>query len=171
MLLKRDGQLEVLTVIQLFDVKYSMIHFYAILLIACMLGQAACLQIQPKAMDLNKYKWENRVLLLFTPEANNGEYVKQKKYIAANAAGMPERDMVLIEVVGEGKVWIDGKEQEGVQGKQLREQFAIAPDAFTILLIGKDGTEKYRSKTAVPLEKIYALIDQMPMRQQEMRKQ
>lgn len=122
-------------------------------------------------MDLNKYKWENRVLLLFTPDAENEEYSKQKTDISNNAKGLPERDMVLIDIEGETILRVNGEVQTGQHGKQLRKQFGVAPDAFTILLLGKDGTEKYRSTNAVPLETIYTLIDQMPMRQQEMRKQ
>ena len=122
-------------------------------------------------MDLNKYKWENRVLLLFTPDAKNEEYTKQKTNISANAKGLPERDMVLIDIEGEDTVRVNGEVQTGEHGKQMREQFDIAPSTFTILLLGKDGTEKYRSTTAVPVEDIYNIIDQMPMRQQEMRKQ
>ncbi|GAB3193868.1 hypothetical protein ABID22_000418 [Pontibacter aydingkolensis] len=122
-------------------------------------------------MDLNNFKWENRVLLLFTPDAENEEYTKQKTNISKNAKGLPERDMVLIDVEGETILRINGEVQTEEHGKQLREQFGVAPDAFTILLLGKDGTEKYRSANAVPLDTIYTLIDQMPMRQQEMRKQ
>ncbi|MEJ8801171.1 DUF4174 domain-containing protein [Pontibacter sp. H249] len=122
-------------------------------------------------MDLNDYKWENRVLLLFTPDAENEDYTKQKTNISTNAKGLPERDMVLIDIEGETILRVNGEVQKGKDGQQLRKQFNVAPDAFTILLLGKDGTEKYRSTDAVPLETIYNLIDQMPMRQQEMRKQ
>ena len=132
---------------------------------------AACLQTKPRPMDLTKYRWENRVLLLFTPDAENKEYTKQKTNISTNAKGLPERDMVLIDIEGEAILRINGEVQAGEHGRQLRQQFSVAPDAFTILLLGKDGTEKYRSTNAVPMETIYTLIDQMPMRQQEMRKQ
>ena len=50
----------------------------------------------------------------------------------------------------------------------LRRQFHIAPNTFTVILIGKDGGEKFRSTTVVPFQKLAALIDTMPMRQQEM---
>ncbi|MBC5992751.1 DUF4174 domain-containing protein [Pontibacter cellulosilyticus] len=148
-----------------------MTSIYAILFTTCMLLSAAYLQNKPKPMDLNKYMWENRVLLLFTPDAQNEEYTKQKTNISTNAKGLPERDMVLIDIEGDDVLRVNGEVQTGENGKHLREQFSVAPDAFTILLLGKDGTEKYRSTNAVPVEDIYTIIDQMPMRQQEMRKQ
>jgi hypothetical protein len=38
---------------------------------------------------------------------------------------------------------------------------------FTVLLIGKDGGEKLRQHTSIPIDK----LDAMPMRQAEMRRQ
>ncbi len=39
---------------------------------------------------------------------------------------------------------------------------------FTVLLIGKDGTEKLRADTVPNLQTVYAVIDGMPMRGREM---
>jgi hypothetical protein len=50
---------------------------------------------------------------------------------------------------------------------QLRESLQI--DEFEIILIGKDGGVKLRSKTPISLEELFSLIDAMPMRRQEMR--
>ena len=50
----------------------------------------------------------------------------------------------------------------------LRKRFHVAPDAFAVILIGKDGGEKLRSDKPVPWETLQSTIDAMPMRQQEM---
>ena len=55
--------------------------------------------------------------------------------------------------------------------EELLQKFAVAPDVYTLVLLGKDGLEKYRSPKAVPMEEVFKIIDQMPMRRQEMRKQ
>lgn len=41
--------------------------------------------------------------------------------------------------------------------------------SFSIVLIGKDGTEKWRTDKAFEIKKITQLIDQMPMRKLEMK--
>jgi hypothetical protein len=52
----------------------------------------------------------------------------------------------------------------------MRNQYKIAPEAFVLILIGKDGEEKFRSSTPVTIERINHIIDAMPMRQDEMKR-
>lgn len=52
----------------------------------------------------------------------------------------------------------------------LHRHYRIANDQFGVLLIGKDGSEKFRSLTPVSPTQLWQLIDQMPMRQREMKK-
>lgn len=51
----------------------------------------------------------------------------------------------------------------------LRKRFHVAPEAFAVILVGKDGGEKLRSDRPVTWERLQSTIDAMPMRQQEMR--
>lgn len=46
-------------------------------------------------------------------------------------------------------------------------KYSINPDQFTVLLIGKDNTEKFRSNCVVPAEQLFGIIDAMPMRKAE----
>lgn len=43
-------------------------------------------------------------------------------------------------------------------------------NAFTFILVGRDGGEKLRSSEVVSAEKLFGLIDAMPMRKDEMRR-
>lgn len=54
------------------------------------------------------------------------------------------------------------------EAEALRKHFHIERNTFTLLLLGKDGGEKFRSTRPVPFERLRALVDAMPMRQQEM---
>lgn len=47
-------------------------------------------------------------------------------------------------------------------------KYCINPDQFTVLLIGKDNTEKFRSNSVLPSEQLFRIIDTMPMRKAEM---
>lgn len=50
----------------------------------------------------------------------------------------------------------------------LRERTNCTPDRDFVVLIGKDGGIKARSETTLSNSELFALIDSMPMRQQEM---
>lgn len=58
---------------------------------------------------------------------------------------------------------------EGSAWTSLRRQFHVDGRKFTVVLVGKDGGEKFRSHVPVTIEELDALIDAMPMRQQEVR--
>ena len=40
---------------------------------------------------------------------------------------------------------------------------------FTLIMVGKDGSEKLRTHSLLPIKKLIALKDAMPMRKEEMR--
>ena len=50
----------------------------------------------------------------------------------------------------------------------LRDRFDIDPEAFTFVLIGKDGTVKRRTEEVVSAQDLFDQIDAMPMRRREM---
>ncbi len=54
------------------------------------------------------------------------------------------------------------------EASTLRQRYSIDRDQFAAILIGKDGSEKYRRHDVPELDGIFALIDGMPMRQDEM---
>ncbi|SIQ60680.1 DUF4174 domain-containing protein [Pontibacter lucknowensis] len=114
-------------------------------------------------MNLEVYKWENQVLLLFAASENDAEFIKQKGLNRKNMQGIAERQLVVLELVPGGNA-ADMRED-------LLKKFDVEAAGYTLLLLGKDGMEKYRSRTAVSLEEVFKIIDQMPMRRQEMRKQ
>lgn len=114
-------------------------------------------------MRLEDYKWENRLLLVFAPDDNNSNFVEQLDVIGKNARGIKERDLVVWELAPTGK--------HAVQRKELLVKFDVEESAYTLILLGKDGLEKYRSNKPVSMEEIFRVIDQMPMRRQEIRKQ
>jgi len=134
-----------------------------------LVGLRADAQIKTIEASLEKYKWKKRPLLLFSPSEEDPAYLRQKEILQANAQGIRQRHMVVVELVGPDKVYIDGTLQKRRQGQALRKRYEVSPASFAVMLVGKDGTEKNRSATPVPMEELFGLIDQMPMRRQEMR--
>jgi len=57
-----------------------------------------------------------------------------------------------------------------VVGLQIFNEFQVHPTHFTLLLIGKDGYVKLRSKEVVSADYIFSIIDVMPMRMDEVKR-
>lgn len=125
--------------------------------------------------EMDAHQWEHRLLFVFAPSADDAGLQAQRKALQGHAEGVQDRDLRLITVVegapsriygvpdGEGRPLTAGSVQ------RLRLDFDVAPDAFRVILVGKDGTEKRRDAEPVPVEALFAQIDAMPMRQREMR--
>jgi hypothetical protein len=136
------------------------------------LGQSLSAGNGNGAMDFNleTYRWKNRILILFTPSTGFPDFLRQHQELRNHADEVRDRDLIVIELFGE---------QKGVKGssvlseqsvRALRSRYQVGPEEYRVILIGKDGTVKLASKTLVPAEQLFALIDSMPMRQQEMRR-
>ena len=120
-------------------------------------------------VDLGDYIWRNRLLLIFSPAESHPDYKTQKRELEEQMAEVDDRDLIVFTVLEEGESLI-GRSSVGDTGAEsLRNQFGIESGQLTVILIGKDGGEKLRSKGHVPMEEIFSLIDSMPMRQSEMR--
>jgi hypothetical protein len=100
--------------------------------------------------DLKHYQWKNRVLLLFAPAHDDARVKKQTALIEANRSGFEDRDLIAFLIP---------------EQSPLRDRFHIDGKTFTVILIGKDGTEKLRRSSIVDPEQLFRLIDSMPMRQ------
>ncbi len=115
---------------------------------------------------LNKYHWKNRILILFSDE-NSSEAQRQLALWQKHKAGLVERDLIIFQVKGK-HVSGPGAISDQWAGK-LRQRYEIENLPFAVVLIGKDGGEKLTEKKLLSIEKLFATIDAMPMRQQEMK--
>lgn len=105
------------------------------------------------AADLDAYRWERRPVLVFAPSRSDPAYVEQRAMLEAAAAGLAERDVV---VLSDTSATADGA---------LRR--ALDPQGFEVLLIGKDGGVKLRERRPVSAAALFGAIDAMPMRRRE----
>ena len=122
-----------------------------------------------EALILENYLWKNRIVILFAPHDSSVLLRKQYATLKSDFRGLKERDLLLIRVVSDQ---VEGEEfsRGADEAQQLRRQYQIADNAFCVVLIGKDGSEKIRSNDIVSRDELYAVIDAMPMRRQEMKK-
>jgi len=130
----------------------------------------------PDSVDfrLDAHRWEHRLLLVFAPGADE-RLQDQASQFQGQDAGFRDRDLLLLTITGaeEGTLRTSpGDESQPLTDaavKRLYDHFGVPADAFRVVLVGKDGTEKRRNAEPVTLRSIFDTIDAMPMRQREMR--
>lgn len=98
----------------------------------------------------------NRQLLIFGKEENQLFVQKQLQLLDSATDGVKERAIKTIVLE---------------KDSPLLRKYQVKPGQFTIILIGKDGTEKYRTNKLLQIQDLFAIIDAMPMRKAEMGKQ
>jgi IS4 transposase len=120
------------------------------------------------AAELGDYRWQSRPLLLFAPTENDPRLAETLSRIEASRCDFVSRDMVIGVVVSEGSSTLDGQAITVEESQRLMSQYAVGENAFSVVLIGKDGGEKLRVDEVPDLPRIYAVVDGMPMRSREM---
>ncbi len=96
-----------------------------------------------------------RQLLIFGKEAQPALVKKQMELLDSVEAGVAERDIKITLVPTES---------------ELNKKYKAKPGAFTTILLGKDGGEKHRTTSLFLTQELFSIIDAMPMRRSEMRK-
>jgi len=112
-------------------------------------------------IDLNAYRWKNRLLMVFAPSKEDSGYLSLVEE-------MDDRDLLVFHLVEDQEDRFSDALLDQNIGDELRKRLSIDPGRFTFLLIGKDGGEKLRRTSSVDLSEIFSLIDVMPMRRREM---
>ena len=120
-------------------------------------------------LDLKSFEWENRVLIV---SGNGSKYQNQFDNLEGNKNEYTERDMVVILInKDESKISYDGlnvlNKLDYESTFSIRKRFNF--DNFNLILIGKDGGVKYNNNEPVKINKIFEIIDKMPMRMQEIK--
>jgi Domain of unknown function (DUF4174) len=109
------------------------------------------------ADPLARYRWNARVLVVFAAGERDPQLARQRDLLAGARHGVTERDLVVVEAIGSSS-----------EAERLRRQLGVA-DGFRAVLVGKDGGAKLSETAAIAPDRLFATIDAMPMRRQEMR--
>ncbi|NAS14135.1 DUF4174 domain-containing protein [Poritiphilus flavus] len=115
------------------------------------------------AQELRDFRWENRILLIMDSGKDIAARQKQLKLLQDQKKEMEERDLLVFVFTGDSVLAADGT-------KTAIEINSIASKSFQgVILIGKDGGEKFRKAFPVDPKLIFERIDAMPMRRAEIR--
>ena len=119
-------------------------------------------------VDITHLQWKKRLLLVFAADNAQSNFQSLANEISSRQADVDDRDLVVLEILESGTSRMNRSRIEPQKGASIRKQLGIAPDEFTVILVGKDGGIKLKRNDQVRLEEIFQLIDSMPMRQDEM---
>ncbi len=111
--------------------------------------------------DLSQYQWKNRVLVLFGDKADP-DVARQIDLLKRQEADLADRDMVVLHVTKDRIVPVYGHAPDAA-ADELRSELK-ATEGFELVLIGKDGGVKLRSREPATSAEVFDLIDRMPMR-------
>lgn len=121
--------------------------------------------------DLASYRWKNRILLIFSPTDTDTGFEAFNQSLAGEISEVKLRDLILLRVFETPPSFIKDKPLSPEDAEKLRDRFQVRSGHLTVILIGKDGGVKMISEDQPALQEIFDLIDGMPMRQREMRKE
>ncbi|MEM1011576.1 MAG: DUF4174 domain-containing protein [Planctomycetota bacterium] len=127
----------------------------------------------PPPIDLAEFRWDSRLLLVFA-DRDDSRLAEQNRRFAECVPDLLERDLQVIRVFPDGgAVQMPGANVsafDGASAEVIRQRFDVAADDFLVVLVGLDGGAKDRYAEPVELDDVFAAIDAMPMRQQELRR-
>lgn len=103
---------------------------------------------------LSDYKWQNRLLLIFSPSQKDLRYQKQLKALKGKEDDFEDRDMKIFHLKSSGKSFVDEQEVNPSDIEKLHKKYEVTPNNFVVILIGKDGTEKLRTDSVLAVKKL-----------------
>ena len=127
---------------------------------------AALLSLAATAQEIDHALWEERLLILIAPSADDPLVRQQKRVLHDRRVAVAERRLRVIELYTEH----DGTTGQGLPAPTqhaIRQRLGATPDSREMILVGLDGGMKRRALLATPLSEFFRQIDGMPMRRQE----
>ncbi len=117
---------------------------------------------------LETHRWEHRLLLIFSPRADDLRARTLQERLDARACEVVDRDLVVGHFPMFGDARLGDRVLSPESAAQVRTKFNVEFGDFAVILVGKDGYEKRRDNEVPVLDAIFAQIDGMPMRRAEM---
>ncbi|WP_298246775.1 DUF4174 domain-containing protein [uncultured Christiangramia sp.] len=123
-----------------------------------------------KAQDLQQYQWQNRIIVLYANETELDLLTMQLELLTEEPNELLERKLLVIQAHKDRYKIIFPENSEWVSSTLKDELNIIKKTEFEVFLLGLDGGIKLRQQEIVQTEKLFSLIDGMPMRKAEVRR-
>ena len=109
-----------------------------------------------------------RLHVVSAPSGDDKHFKEQQNELAVTADEFASCDMALVTLLDNAVSSAGDRQLTTSEASAARASLGIQPGASALKLIGKDGSIKLSGASVTPMTEIYALIDTMPMRPQEM---
>ena len=123
-----------------------------------------------KAQDLQQYQWQNRIIVLYANETELDLLTMQLELLTEEPNELSERKLLVIQAHKDRYKIIFPENSEWVSSSLKGELNIIKKTEFEVFLLGLDGGIKLRQQEILQTEKLFSLIDGMPMRMAEIRR-
>ena len=122
------------------------------------------------AAPLDALRGEKRVLLLFSKSRSLSTLDSLVAELRERRPDLEERDMVVLVTAGSDPTYsaIGYTSLPAGANRDLRRRFLPQGSGLTVVLVGKDGTEKARYFGVIDPDVVFEVVDTMPMRQREL---
>lgn len=127
-----------------------------------------CLTAGAEAQLLNRFQWKSRVVVVFTPDETDPMFEEQFRLLRAANDQFEQRNVVFIFATPGGNHENMGIFLDEAAALNWYDYFNPYEYQMELVLVGLDGTEKYRARNRLtPASILLNLIDGMPLRQAE----
>ena len=123
--------------------------------------------------DLKDYEWKNRILIVKTVNADAKKFNEQLNEFKNSNNKLKERKIVLYKIIQDEFSSINFTNNDSVHSGKVSEittqNILDKNEGFEVILIGLDGGIKFKQNEVLLKEKLFSIIDSMPMRKNEIR--
>jgi hypothetical protein len=120
-------------------------------------------------LNLANYQWKNRILVILAADTTDAEYRQQRAWFEDQESETADRDLITFYFFDHDPGYVGKKLIPTELAAAARDRFEVEPEQFALILIDKDGAIKLRADRPMAPIDLFALIDAMPTRQQELR--
>ncbi len=118
--------------------------------------------------QMEKHQWKERVLLIISKSDDNSSAYKQWKSLLKNQKEIDDRKLIIYQIFP--RYFRTSKDSFFQKNTEFYTHFQKEKLDFQVILIGLDGGKKLRQSKFISTKKIFTIIDGMPMRKAEIRK-
>lgn len=117
--------------------------------------------------NMGNHLWKHRVLLIYSVDEKSKEFENQLTILREHKEKLLDRKIVVYRFTE--KRYSFNFENKWKNSEILYSKFNPKNEPFRVILIGLDGEIKLEQPTILSTEKLFAIIDGMPIRKREIR--
>lgn len=108
-----------------------------------------------RPFDPADYRGRNALLFLFAPSIKSPVYQSQMDLLEGAGEALQAHEIVVVQVLLQGQSHVDGRRLDTATAGRLRAQYDVAPDAFCLVLVGRDGAVLRKDDAPLKAEALF----------------